>query len=155
MTTNIPRTLIAVAVGSLALGASAHEVDCSKLAAIAIQDPNGTGPLLDPAGLPSLAAAPAPVLTVNSYPALVAFDVRIRNLAAAPSVLTAVSDTMSADRGPPLVLRRPARGDHPGRRHAPPLLGRQGDVPGGLPRAARRGRHPSRAGCARVRAQPG
>lgn len=95
MTTRL-NLLVAVALAAAAVRASAHEVDCTKLAAIALPGPDGA-PLLDPSGLPSLAAPLATVLTVNSYPALVAFDVTIRNLATAPSVLSSVLDTLPAD----------------------------------------------------------
>lgn len=97
MTHRILRSLLALAAAALAVPAFAHEVDCSKLAAIALPDPGGDGPLLDPSGLPSLAAPGAAFLTVNRYPALVAFDESIRNLASEPSVLSAVADAGPAD----------------------------------------------------------
>jgi hypothetical protein len=97
MTARTRSLVVVVALAGLANRASAHEVDCSKLASIAISDPNGGGPLLDPSGLPSLAAPLATALTVNRYPALVAFDVTIRNLATEPSVLSSVSDTLPQD----------------------------------------------------------
>jgi len=97
MTATMRTLVVVVALAGLADRASAHEVDCSKLASIAIRDPNGGGPLLDPSGLPSLAGPLATALAVNRYPALVAFDVTIRNLATEPSVLSTVSDTLPQD----------------------------------------------------------
>jgi hypothetical protein len=90
------RWCLVVAAALLAAPASAHEVDCSKLAAIALTDANGA-PILDPSGLPSLAAPAAGALVIDHYPALVAFDERILNLATAPSVLSSVVDTLSSD----------------------------------------------------------
>jgi hypothetical protein len=90
------RWLLVVLAAALAVPASAHEVDCTKHVGLARPDRNG-GPLLDPSGVPSLSTPLGPALTVDQYPALVAFDVTIRNLAAEPSVLSSVTDTLPAD----------------------------------------------------------
>jgi hypothetical protein len=112
MTTRILRCLVVLAAAA-ALRAEAHEVDATKLAAIARPDPNGQGPLLDPDGLPSLAAPPALMLSVNDYPALIAFDERIRNLATEPSVLTTVVDALPADPSRLLAFGDPLCGTIP------------------------------------------
>lgn len=98
MTRTLPRLAVAAALAALALRARAHEVDCAKLAALAVPRSDGSGlPVLDPGGLPSLATSPGPILTVDRYPAVVAFDVQIRNLASEPSVISGVSDTLPSD----------------------------------------------------------
>jgi hypothetical protein len=98
MTRTLPRLAVPVALAALALRARAHEVDCAKLAALAVPRGDRSGlPVLDPGGLPSLATSPGPILTVDRYPAIVAFDVQIRNLASEPSVISSVADTLPFD----------------------------------------------------------
>jgi hypothetical protein len=98
MTRTSSRLAVAVTLAAVALRAPAHEVDCAKLAALAVLRADGSGlPVLDPGGLPSLATSPGPILTVDRYPAIVAFDVQIRNLASEPSVISGVADTLPSD----------------------------------------------------------
>jgi hypothetical protein len=93
MTTRTLRALVLLAGAGLALPAAAHDVDCTNLVGLARPASSGaTDPLLDPDGLPSLTAAPGAILTIDHYPAIVAFEIRVRNLAPEPSVVTAVTD---------------------------------------------------------------
>jgi hypothetical protein len=96
MRNHVLRTVVAALVALVSARASGHEFECEKKVGVL---KNADGIVLGEDGLPVFLAAPAPVATISRYPATVGFEITIRNLASAPSVVTGASDPLLAALG--------------------------------------------------------
>jgi hypothetical protein len=88
MTNFIRHAALAALTLALAGPAAAHEFECERTIGIVLPDQLGQD------GLPVFAATPAPLLVVGSYPALVGFEVVLRNVAADPSLINGTSTSL-------------------------------------------------------------
>jgi hypothetical protein len=93
MKTLLSRLSVAVLLAAAAPLAAAHDLQCEKTVGVVLRGQDG-GPLLGEDGLPIFAADPAVTLSVNAYPALVAFRVSLTNVAADVSVVGSATDTL-------------------------------------------------------------
>jgi hypothetical protein len=97
MTRNVLHAVAVALLAAAAPAARAHEFACDF--GIGVVDA-ASGLPSPSAGLPVFGTAPAPVLTLQSYPALVGFRITLTNLATAPSVVTGVSNELLAGPAP-------------------------------------------------------
>lgn len=90
------RLLITAALAAAVAGpARAHEVECQKSVGLLALDGYGHV-VLDDRGLPTFSGAPAPILTLDAYPAIVGWRLEVENLASVPSIVTGVEDRFFA-----------------------------------------------------------
>lgn len=81
------------ALSALAAAARAHDFECEKGAGVVQVDAEGR-PVIGDGGLPRFSIAPAPVLEVNRYPAVLGLRTIVRNVATEPSVVTGAVDPL-------------------------------------------------------------
>lgn len=90
------RLLITAALAAAVAGpARAHEVECQKSVGLLAHDGYGHV-VLDDRGSPTFSGAPAPILTLDAYPAIVGWRLEVDNLASVPSIVTGVEDRFFA-----------------------------------------------------------
>lgn len=84
------RRIVVAAIASVfAFRALAHEVACDEAVGLLGTDPDGKVKL-DPDGSPLFTAPPRGAVTVDTYPAVVGWQLRIRNVAQQPATVTDV-----------------------------------------------------------------